>query len=166
MTIYHVGPIMVCFLRNYVLVCTYVVRTIHHRIRAATTHASTRMRKCWWSFYGASWHGHKRRDRFRAQYGSCLCLQKYTVRVRKPENKIFKFTNTFCGVGFRWGGGCMLTVLPSRFLMLVHVCACARCSGVSAARRSSCPQPPRRALPGLLGVLRSWTDGGGQMKKE
>ena len=31
---------------------------------------------------------------------------------------------------------------------LAHVRACARCSGVSAARRSSCPQPPRRALPG------------------
>ena len=39
-----------------------------------------------WSFCGASWHGHRRRDHFRAQYGSCLCLSKYTVRVKKTEN--------------------------------------------------------------------------------
>ena len=39
---------------------------------------------------------------------------------------------------------------------------CARCSGVSAARRSSCPQPPRRALPGLA-ASRASTPGPGPM---
>ena len=88
---------------------------------------------------------------------ACACRHiRFGSKKRKTKSSSLQ-TPFFCGVGFRWGGvrACAHAHVPNvpasrrpLILVLAHVCACARCSGVSAARRSSCPQPPRHALPG------------------